>query len=61
MKVLVKNCRECPLAQTHEIYGNNLCRHPNEQLGLNPFTEELPKDTVHENCPLKQEPLTISL
>jgi hypothetical protein len=49
------------LAQTHEIYGKNLCSHPNEQLGLNPFTEELPEDTIHENCPLKQEPLTISL
>ena len=54
----VKNCRECPFAQNDSTYGFDMCSVSDIKLFDG---EELPPATVHPDCPLKQESITIKL
>lgn len=61
-EIKVTNCHECPLAEWHEAIGYYNCNHPignkvNDEL----FTKQLPKDNIHESCPLKESSLIVTI
>ena len=53
MKIIVKNCQECPFCNNDNEYGKDAC-NINLEIGAKVWTE-LPKDSVHELCPLLKE------
>jgi hypothetical protein len=66
-RFIVKSCQDCPFCNNDNEYGKDSCNHPfnfdnavREGYPYNSFGE-MPKDKVHENCPLKKEPITVSL
>lgn len=54
----VKNCQECPLVNNDNEYGYDGCNLI--YIDLDKW-EQMPKDKVHKNCPLKAESLLIEL
>lgn len=57
--IKVSNCQECPFANFDNDYGYGDC-NANHDIILNRW-EELPKDKVHELCPLKNSNIEVSL
>lgn len=56
----VSSCRECPFANIDFEYGYNSCNHPDSDIELEDYIE-LPERTVHKECPLLDEDITIKL
>ena len=63
----VNNCHECPFCNNDNEYGHDSCNHPfnfdNAVYEGHPYNKfgEMPKDKVHDKCPLKDNPLTVAL
>ena len=58
MTIQVTNCQVCPFMKDEGLWYE--CNHP--VFTLKPMAvEELPSDTVHPDCPLKKEPVTVEL
>ena len=51
MKIIVKNCQDCPFCNDDNEYGKDKCNLETEII-LN-YWKEMPKDKVHEKCPLQ--------
>jgi hypothetical protein len=58
-KIKVTNCRECPFANNDNDYGYCDCNATDKIILIR--WEELPKDKVHELCPLKAGNIMVSL
>lgn len=58
-EIKVDNCRECPFANNDNDYGYCDC-NATDKIVLIGF-EELPKDKVHELCPLNAGDITVTL
>ena len=53
MKILVKNCNQCPFCNYDIIDGRNYCNLA-LSLGIEfNLTGELPDDKIHEECPIE--------
>ena len=53
MKIIVKNCQECPFCNNDNEYGKDSC-NLNTKITLKNW-EELPDNSIHEECPLLKE------
>lgn len=60
MEKEVTNCQECPFCNSDNEYGRDQC-NLNTDIFTGKFMVELPSDTVHEKCPLRNEQLTVKL
>ncbi len=60
--VEVNSCADCPFCNYDNEYGRDGCK-ANEEIVLNGDGgfEQLPDDGVHEECPLKEDVITVSL
>ncbi len=54
----VKTCEDCPFANNDNEYGLDKCNLKDvELIGR----EQLPKDNVHKDCPLKEKDFVVKL
>jgi hypothetical protein len=61
MKIVVKNCHECPFCNDDSEYGKDRCNlYSNTSVNLETWNQ-LPKDKVHENCSLLKEDCIITI
>ncbi len=59
MKIIkINNCHNCPFANNDNEYGHDGCNLKDIKLY---GWEELPKNKVHKECPLKQNHFVIKL
>lgn len=56
----VTTCAQCPFSNSDCDYGLNACNHPESKLDLDTW-EQLPRDKVHNLCPLKDNNILVSL
>lgn len=54
----VTNCHECPFANDDNEFGKDICNLDDTIYKMN---EDLPSNSVHENCPLKKQSVTVKL
>lgn len=63
-KFVVKDCHSCPFADIDNEYGH-ACQHPFNFDAVAPKNGVmylwLPSDTIHQNCPLKKDPITVKI
>lgn len=60
-EIKVKNCMECPFVTSDNDYGYCLCNISDAVSESLQRWEELPSDKVHDLCPLKTNPVIVSL
>lgn len=63
MNIEITNCQECPFANNDNEfgYGNcNLSSKLKKEIRLDGF-EELPKDKIHDKCPLKENKIIFEI
>lgn len=58
MNIYVKSCQSCPFVVEDNEFGYSGCNLVNLNLEM---WEELPKDKVHERCPLKKHDYNVKL
>jgi hypothetical protein len=64
---IVNTCHDCPFCNNDNEYGRDSCNHPFNFGEANregfPYNQwgEMPKNKVHENCPLKKNDIKISI
>lgn len=57
MKIKVTNCQECPFSNHDNEYGTDSC---NLDKSITEEIDLLPKQTIHEKCPLRNESVKVS-
>ena len=62
---IVKNCHHCPFVNQDNEYGYDGCNHPfnfgKAETDKYDWYSQLPFDKIHDNCPLKKEPITVKI
>ena len=58
-EITITNCRECPFCNYDNEYGYDSCNMESSIFAR--VSEQLPNDRVHELCPLRTQPVRISL
>jgi hypothetical protein len=51
--IIVNNCQECPFCNNDNEYGYDCC-NLDQNIHTKAF-DQMPKEHVHEKCPLKQK------
>ena len=58
-EITITNCNNCPFCNNDNEFGYDHCNlNPNIFAGV---SEQLPNDRVHELCPLRTQPVRISI
>jgi hypothetical protein len=59
-EIIVTNCWICPFVNDDGEYGKTYCQL-NDDIVMPGSFEQMPKDKVHDNCPLKDGEVTVTL
>lgn len=54
----ITNCWECPFCNNDNEYGRDNCNLSNDVYIM---TDQLPEDTIHENCPLRTKSVIVNI
>ena len=57
--IKVTNCQECPFCNNDNEYGFDQCNLSEVTSGH--WERELPSDSIHKDCPLKKEGVSVSV
>lgn len=57
-EIKVNNCQDCPFVNVDNEFGYDMCSIKDIKLHK---WEELPKNNVHSECPLKEISITVKL
>ena len=56
----ISNCFECPFVNDDSEYGKTYCQL-NDDIVMPGSFQQMPKNKVHEDCPLKNGSVTVKL
>ena len=59
-EIKVTNCWTCPFVNDDHKYGKTYCQL-NDDIVMPGAVEQMPKDKVHDDCPLKKSSYRVSL
>lgn len=59
-EIEVTNCWQCPFVNDDAEYGKTYCQL-NDDITMPGSFQQMPKDKVHNQCPLKNGAVTIKL